>query len=77
METKSEQRIVQVPKSEVTFTLDHHATMNSKTRLMHLSYPSKSERGTGNQGKYTAQKEETPTMMFPLSDQGSSDFEFL
>ncbi|KAF3573011.1 hypothetical protein F2Q69_00061216 [Brassica cretica] len=51
---KSEQKIVQVPKPEVDFTLDHHDIINSMTRLMNLSCPRKSEIITGNQGEYKA-----------------------
>ncbi|KAF3608861.1 hypothetical protein DY000_02050309 [Brassica cretica] len=47
---KTEQKIVQVPKPEVNFTLDHHDIINSMTRLMHLSCPRKSEIITGSQG---------------------------
>ncbi|KAF3575097.1 hypothetical protein F2Q69_00061217 [Brassica cretica] len=42
--------IVQVPKPEINFTIDHHDIINSMTRLMHLSCPRKSEIITGNQG---------------------------
>ncbi|KAF2617634.1 hypothetical protein F2Q68_00041019 [Brassica cretica] len=51
---KSEQKIVQVPKPEVNFTLDHHDIINSMARLMNLSCPRKSEIITGNQGEYKA-----------------------
>ncbi|WZY72157.1 hypothetical protein YC2023_004397 [Brassica napus] len=66
---KSEQCGVQVPKSEVNSTLDQNAIINSMTRLMHLSCPRESERITGSPGDYTVHKEETPTIMFPLSSQ--------
>ncbi|XP_033139245.1 uncharacterized protein LOC117130590, partial [Brassica rapa] len=55
---KTEQSVVQVPKSEVNSTLDQNAIINSMTRLMHLSCPRKSEIGTGNQGEYKANKEQ-------------------
>ncbi|XP_013749996.1 uncharacterized protein LOC106452427 [Brassica napus] len=55
---KTEQKIVQVPKPEVNFTLDHHDIINSMTRLMHLSCPRKSEIITGSQGEYKAKKEQ-------------------
>ena len=55
---KSEQCTVQVPKSEVKFTLNQNVFIDSMTRLMHLSCPRKSEIGTGKQGYYKANKEQ-------------------
>ncbi|WZZ88372.1 hypothetical protein YC2023_116951 [Brassica napus] len=69
---KTEQSVVQVPKPEVNSTLDQNAIINSMTRLMHLSCPRESDRITESHGEYTVHKEETPTMMFPLSGQNKA-----
>ncbi|XP_056852409.1 uncharacterized protein LOC108847265 isoform X2 [Raphanus sativus] len=60
---KSEQRIVQVPKPEVNFTIDQSAIIISMIRLMHLSCPRECEIFSGTKEEYTAQKEETQSMM--------------
>ncbi|KAF8090804.1 hypothetical protein N665_0466s0008 [Sinapis alba] len=54
---KSEQKIVQVLKPEVIFTLDHHAIIDSMAGIIYLSCPRGSELGTGDQGDNKPNKE--------------------
>ncbi|KAF3609024.1 hypothetical protein DY000_02047347 [Brassica cretica] len=62
---KSEQWIVLM----VRFILDQHVLNISMTRLMHLSCPTECETGLENQREYTAQRQNTSTMMLSVADQ--------
>lgn len=63
---KTEQYIVHMPKSKVSFTL--LSLIKSVAGLIHSSCPKESETCTRTKEENTAQKEETQTTMILLYD---------